>query len=233
MEMVPPLSFLLVFLIIFLVFIRKIESNQLAELLSSKNILIFSSLFLFIVVLVFHLFSRENWTADLLKVIVGILIGLSSTISTNKKETENESSANVNGSNFGDNTKIAGRDINEIIEEMYNEVGEIKDSVINQYSNTSKIVGKQSDLFDQVAEYLFYTSFLIDGEPIENSAKIIQELQLDNWSLFSVASSYINKDGIVLVFNRIREPKNDDELIPGTKKYKTRIYHGIEQRKIR
>lgn len=228
MEYLPAISILISFIVIFIGLIWKFNSEQLLTMFTEKTFLLLAAITLFVVLSVVHLFQAQTWTADVLKVIVGVLVGASAafTSSVNKeKKKASESSVDICPSSFGNNTKIAGRDINEVIEEMYNEVSEIRDSVVNQYN---KVLGtiEQSN---QVLEYLFYTAFFVDGEPIDQAAKIIRNLQNSGWHLFATTASYINQEGIVLIFRRKRKPKPEDQKIPGTENYRVRIYHGLNQ----
>jgi len=227
MEYIPAVSLLLAFVIIFIVLTRKFTGEQMVIVFTEKNFLLLSAVILFCVMTVVHLFQKQEWTADILKVIVGVLVGASAAYVSGKKPSSEDTGAiQIGSSQFGNHVKIAGRDINEIIEAMYNEVSEIRDSIINQYNKVTNILEQFGEPEGQVVEYLFYTAFLTEGEPINEAAKVIRDLQSSGWHLFATTSSYIDQEGIVLIFRRTREPRPDDEMIPGTGKYRVRVYHG-------
>lgn len=160
-----------------------------------------------------------NAAMGILGAIAGYLFGAKA---GDSEESESGSSVDASGATFGNAAKVAGRDINEMIENLQGDVKEIKDSVINQVLDSSGI----SD--GVVTEFLFTTSFLKAREPINESAKAIRNLQRRGWSLFSIASGYGGDDGLVLVFRRVRPPGPGDESIDGNR-YDIRVFHGIDE----
>lgn len=165
-----------------------------------------------------------NAAMGILGTIAGYLFGAREKSS---EETRADSSVDASGATFGDAAKVAGRDINETIEKMQGDVKEIKDSVINQVLESG--LGK-----DTVTEFLFFTSFFggdarrLAGEPINESAKAIRQLQENDWSLFSTTTSYTGGNGLVLIFRRTRRPDESDVKISADK-FMTRIYHGLDE----
>src|SRR5712671_4353671 len=71
----------------------------------------------------------------ILGTIAGYLFG--ATRARDSEESQSRSSVNASGAKFGDDAKVAGRDINEMIENLQGDVKEIKDSVINQVTEGS------------------------------------------------------------------------------------------------
>jgi hypothetical protein len=161
--------------------------------------------------------------------ILGAIVGYLFGAKTNGRDKSNAgSSVEASGSEFGDNARIAGRDINEMIETMHGEVQEIKDSVINQFPKIAGALDHAAFAPGQVTEFLFFTSFLTIGEPINESAKVVRELQPRGWSLISTTSSYAGRDGLMMVFRRVRPPEPEDQKIDDNQ-YLTRVYHGIDE----
>jgi hypothetical protein len=160
-----------------------------------------------------------------LKVIAGIVVG-ASTAGGGMKGSGQSGGLGVSKASFGDNARLAGRDINEMIESMHGDIAEIKNSVINQFSKVTTALGEGDTLQESVAEFLFYTSFPSEGEPVNDAAKAARTLQESGWMLFSTSSGYVAGDGLVLVFRRIRPPRQDDQRLPSGG-YRVRIYHGL------
>lgn len=173
-----------------------------------------------VLVCLLSLAKSSDMTAamGILGTIAGYLFGARA---GDAEKLESGSSVDASGAKFGDQAKIAGRDINEMIENLQGDIKEIKDSVINQVTESGLS-------HDSVSEFLFFTSFLSAGEPINESAKAIRGLQGHGWSLFSTASSYAGGNGLVLVFRRIRPPAQGDRNTTGNY-YPTRIYHGLDE----
>lgn len=155
----------------------------------------------------------------ILGAIAGYLFG--ATRATDAEEAKSSSSVDASGARFGNDARVAGRDINEMIENLQGDIKEIKDSVINQVTDSGLSE-------DSVTEFLFFTSFLSDGEPINESAKVIRNFQPHGWSLFSTAGSYAGGNGLVLVFRRLRPPTQRDRR-SSEGYYPARIYHGIDE----
>lgn len=140
MEYIPAISLLVAFLIIFIAVLRKFNGEQLSSIFAGRNFLLLSSLFLFLTLSVVHLFQNQTWTADVLKVIVGVFVGVSATFAAESGRGKGEHGVDMGSSKLGDNAKVAGRDINEFIDKVFNDIknvrgdiSQVKDSVIKQY----------------------------------------------------------------------------------------------------
>src|SRR6266542_5071256 len=118
MEYVPAISLLVAFLIVFIAIIRKFSGEQLGSIFTGKNFLLLSSLLLFLILSVVHLFQNQTWTADVLKVIVGVFVGVSATFAADSGKGKSENGVDMGSSKLGDNAKVAGRDINEFIDKV-------------------------------------------------------------------------------------------------------------------
>jgi uncharacterized membrane-anchored protein YhcB (DUF1043 family) len=131
-QYVPALSLLIAFLTVTLVILAKVKSDQLPALLEAKNALLLFAATLFCILLVVHLFKEQTWTADLLKVVAGVLVGAvtTSTVSTQTA--------------IGNDIQQAGRDINNI-KKMLGDLQNVTDSVVNQFQTIQQSVAKVSD----------------------------------------------------------------------------------------
>jgi len=138
MQFIPAISLLVACLIVFIAILRKFNGEQLSNIFAGKNFLLLSSLLLFLILSVVHLFQNQAWTADVLKVIVGVFVGVSATFAA--ESGKSKQGVDMGSSNLGDNAKVAGRDINESIDKIVNdvknmrgEISQVKDSIIKQY----------------------------------------------------------------------------------------------------
>lgn len=230
MELIPALSLLVATVLILLLVLWKFEPPHLLQMLDGSSFMLVASILLFLVVGVIYLFRQPEWTPDLLKLLGGVVVGASGGAKLSKPGNGSRSGGvDVAGSSFGEGARIAGRDLNEIIEEMHSNVSQIRDSVVNQISQVSQILEETGAVEDKVVEYLFYTAFLMDAELVAEAATITRQLQPNGWSLFSAMPSYVDTEGLVLLYRRVRDPEDSDTLIPGTKNYRVRFYHGRNQ----
>lgn len=134
------------------------------------------------------------------------------------KEKEKSSSVDASSSNFGDNAKLAGRDINETIEKMETDVANIKDAVFNQFSNIQQVLSDQSKK-NEGKDYLVNTIYERgQGMPQEINS-VINHWSEYGWSLKTLSSDFQGMDGIFLVFERERQNET------ATVEY----YHGSRQ----
>jgi len=229
MEYIPAISLLVASIIVFLAILRKLSGDQLEKLFDGKNFLLIASLILFVVLTIVHLFQNQAWTADVLKVIVGVFVGASAAFATDSskkgKEKADGNSVDASGNEFGDNAKIAGRDINETIENMKNDIAQIKDSVVNQYASPEQSATSMNDNSnEQVYDYLLntiYERFYKDNKN-RGISEIIQRVmnrwQLEGWRFITISSDYNGIDGMIMLFTR---PSADGQS-------KITYYHGSQ-----
>ncbi len=139
-QFVPALSLLIAFLVITLVVLAKVKTEQLPALLEAKNILLLFAAGLFCILLVVHLFKEQPWTADLLKVVAGVLAGAVATLTATSKDKPKDSIAQTA---IGNDIQQAGRDINNI-KKMVGDLQHVTDSVVNQFQTIQQSVAKVS-----------------------------------------------------------------------------------------
>ena len=122
-----PAIIVLVAVMILIIFVFKTQGDKIFDKESKiQNILIFIGGSLFIIVLIVHLFREQPWTADILKILIGILVGGSSANIVSKNTGGN--SIDISGNANGD---IAGRDINKNIQNIEKGILGIRDSIIH------------------------------------------------------------------------------------------------------
>jgi hypothetical protein len=161
----------------------------------ATNVLLVVASFLFLTILVVHLFKEQSWTADTLKILIGALVGAGSSKLGEKKDSAG-SSVDVSGQAKieGD---VAGRDINKNIQNIKDSISQIKDSVINQNNQIKQIIGDSGDF-----DYLINTVYE-RGDAIPSAIKrVIDYWQPKGWTLKHFSSDYHGMDGIFLIFVR-------------------------------
>jgi len=123
----------------------------------------------------------------ILGAIAGYLFGA---VETKKQDA---SSASTTDSKFGDNTKIAGRDINETIEKLEGSISNIEQAVIKQegeHNHTNN-------------DFLIQTIYQRQPEDIKDALdKTINYRQQDGWEFSHLSSDFQGMDGIYLVFTK-------------------------------
>ena len=130
----PPLSILLFLCVVVSIILLKLDGKSILGLLDSKAALLLLATVLFALVLVTHLFQKADWTADLLKVLAGVLVGAASGLG--KKEGSTETTSKPLQNIEGDGNIQAGRDI---IGEMKGDIASLRDSIVNQNQTITQI----------------------------------------------------------------------------------------------
>lgn len=214
MEYIPAISLLVAFVVMIIGLFWKLTNEQLVKVFSGKNFLLLAAIVLFCIISIVHLFHPETWTADVLKVITGVLVGASAAFAaeSGKKAAKpgEGSGVDITSSQFGDGAKVAGRDINEIIENMQGtienmrgEVSQIRDSVINQYSNIETALTNIAPSREQVFDYLINTIYERGSDRMTTAVeKVVNTWQSEGWTLSFFSSDYQGVDGVFLLFTR-------------------------------
>lgn len=229
MEYIPAITLLLATIIVFIAIFRKLTGEQLTKVFEGKNFLLVASLILFLVLSIVHLFQNQDWTADILKVIVGVFVGVSAAFvsDSSKKSTGDGDGVDISSSQLGDHAKIAGRDINETIENMQNDIAQIRDSVINQYTKIEETLGAAQPENEVIYDYILNTIYerFYQDDPYRIT-KVIQNVinrwQSEGWKFVNISSDYHGIDGMILFFVR---PSRDGRS-------KVSYYHGSQMENI-
>ena len=134
-DYIPAILLLISIMTIILIVITKFGDKFFDSNFKTDNALIFVSSFLFIVILITHLFKEQPWTADTLKIIIGVLVGSgASKLSKARKEDEKENTQTLTGNDIKDSiVNQALGDINQTIENFKSEISKIGHAIINQY----------------------------------------------------------------------------------------------------
>lgn len=227
---IPALSLLAFFLCLLVLFFNKMTAEQIIGIFEKANSVLLSSVFIFMLVSLIHLFVSPSWTPDLLKVIAGIIAG--SAVQQVKTSSSTEG-RHFSAETVGNNNEIALGDINKIkqdIQAMHGNISSIRDAIINQVSDPTFAPGSTQPA-NSVREYLFLTSFFATGEPLGEISTDVQQMEAEGWHLVSISNAYGPSDadrGVLAVLSRIRPAgASDQQLRKGL--YKTRFYHGTEQ----
>jgi len=226
-EFIPAILILISIMTIVLIVILKYGNKIFDGEYKISNALLFVSAFLFIIILIAHLFKEQTWTADTLKILIGTSIGAGS-IKLSRKKSENNSSVNNSGTIEGD---VAGRDINKNIENIKNEILEIKDSV--SYQNER--IGQISADINSDNDYVINTIYVKDIEEIRYSiskdirgpgficrgiSNIIKFWHDKGWKLKHFCSDIKGMECLFLIFEK---PKRSE-----AKNIEIYCYHGSD-----
>lgn len=230
MSYIPAISLLVAFVIIVVVVLVKLKSEQLLKIFSGKNFLLISTIVLFCVMAVVHLFNPQDWTADVLKVIVGVLVGASAAFTSSDKKSEG-TNVGEGATQIGSNNKMAGRDINETIENMQgnienmrSEISQIKDSVVNQYTEIENSLSSISPKEDVVLDYLINTIYERGSDDMTKAiGKVVSTRQIQGWKFSHLSSDYQGMDGVILVFTKPSESNRSNFS----------YFHGSQMERIR
>ncbi|MCL2763869.1 MAG: hypothetical protein FWD40_01145 [Treponema sp.] len=200
MEFIPAIIILGSVMAIIIIIILKYGNIIFDRNYKSGNILLIVIASLFIMILIVHLFKEQTWTADTLKILVGALIGASST-KISRKKSKGDSSVDNNGIIQGD---VAGRDINKNIQNIEKAVSDIKDSVVHQNNKIEQIIDNNPD-----KDYLINTIYERGSRVANGISKVIRFWRSEGWTLKHFCSDYQGMDGLFLIFEK---PKQSDEI---------------------
>jgi hypothetical protein len=160
----------------------------------ASNILLFVTTFLFITILIVHLFREQTWTADTLKILIGALLGAGSSKLADKK-SEGGSSVDISGGSVtGD---VAGRDINKNIQNIKEAISKIEGSIVHQNNQIRQFTGDNPD-----SDFLINTIYERGKDIAEPIERVVQHWHGRGWRLKHFSSDYQGMDGIYLVFSK-------------------------------
>jgi len=200
-EFIPAILILISVMTIAIIVLLKYGHKIFDKEYNASNVLLFVATFLFVTILIVHLFREQTWTADTLKILIGALIGASSA-KLSEKRTGGGSSVDNSGTVKGD---VAGRDINKNIQNIERAISEIQDSVVHQNNRIEQIVSDNSD-----NDYLINTVYERGDERMSESiSRVITFWNRRGWKLKHFSSDYGGADGLFLIFER---PKEDNDI---------------------
>ena len=156
-----------------------------------------------------------NAAMGILGAIAGYLFGTKE----KEKKTKEVSSGEVTDSTFGDNAKIAGRDINETITNIQGKLDSLGDIISKESAKMDKMILYQQRNQTESYEYLLNTIYerQLSGCQLAIS-RVIKEWESQGWQLMGLTSDYQGVDGIFLLFKRPSTSSIGSSSL--------RIYHG-------
>lgn len=161
---------------------------------------------------------------DQITAAIGILGAIAGYLFGSKGESGNTSSADASGATFGDNAKLAGRDINETISNIQAKVDNLQEVLRNSQS-TLKVVAsnlsnsKQHNRFSYLINTIYSRQLEETGRELN---EVIRRWENGGWQLISLSSDFQGMDGIFLLFQKAEQPGEE----------KIQIFHGIRSEKI-
>lgn len=169
--------------------------------LSSSAAPIGASIFalLSIVIICFLLVENASvaaWAPDVLKVLVGVFVGSTISLAPAIAGQSGGVSTSQHASIVGDHGKIAGRDINEVLNEIVGDVHEIKNATVTQAKESAP----------RVEDIWFVLMDLQDGEPLQEVGKFYSSYGRQGWSLRSVTSHIADSSQVLATYVRPRDP---------------------------
>lgn len=195
LDYLPAILILLSAMTITIIILKRYGDKIFDKEYKADNVLLLVAGFLFITVLIVHLFKEQAWTPDTLKILIGVLVGAGSS-SLGRKKDNADSSVDIQDSTVdGD---VAGRDINKNIQNIKDAVSDIKDSVIHQNNQIRQVIGDTGDI-----DYLINTIYERGNDRMfEALQTVIENRQEEGWTLKHFSSDYQGMDGIFLIFSR-------------------------------
>jgi hypothetical protein len=176
LELIAPILLLISLMTIILVVLIKFGDKIFDNGYQAETILIFIAAFLFVIILVTHLFEEQLWTEDTLKIIIGVLIGAGS---SKVSKTNSLNFSNINAENFA----VALRDINQKIDNFNSEVTNIKDAIVNQYPVVEKKLDEIKHQPVAKMQKPYSHSFEVKNDEFMEKLRLIQKQNNGNWAL--------------------------------------------------
>lgn len=194
LDYIPAILILISVMTIVLIVLTKFGNKLFDKDYKATNILLFVATFLFLTILIVHLFREQPWTADTLKILVGTLLGAGSAKLADKKNDGGSSVDISGGSVTGD---VAGHDINKNIQNIREAISKIEGSIVHQNNQIKQFTGDKSD-----NDFLINTIYERGNNIIEPIARVVQHWHDKGWRLKHFSSDYQGMDGIFLVFTK-------------------------------
>jgi hypothetical protein len=210
LQLLPATLILLSVMIIVVILIQKSGDRLWDRKFPEGSTVLLISGFMFIMLLVVHLFQPQDWTSDLLKVLVGVLVGAGSYKLT-KREAGSGSSVDISGGQVGGD--VAGHDINKAFEHIDRAISEIKDSVVQQHNQIRQFATERG-----AVDFLIHTLYERGDELAAGFERVAGHWIAKGWKLSFFSSDYRGTDGIFLIFTRPAAGLKPD----------TKLYYGSE-----
>jgi hypothetical protein len=138
-----------------------------------------------------------NAAMGILGAIAGYLFGA--------KADSDSSSVDASGANLGDNARIAGRDINETVNNINARVQELGKLVSQEQAKIDRLVVSQ-EARQGPMEYLINTIYERQLDRAAASMNtVLSRWMAEGWSFMGLSSDFQGMDGIFLLFERAAE----------------------------
>ncbi len=205
-DLIPAVMVLLSVMIIIIIVLLKYGNKVFDKDYKTPNILLFVTAFLFTTILIVHLFKEQTWTADTLKILIGVLVGAGST-KLSEKKYDGGSSVELSGdSKVGGD--VAGRDINKNIQNIQEAISKIESSIVHQNNQIKQIMnGETETLEDFIFHFLYYTRTL--HKDIET---VVTKWTAEGYQFKEIVSDFKGFDGMILVFSKPSETEKSTVL---------------------
>lgn len=157
-----------------------------------------------------------NAAMGILGAIAGYLFGAKADADTSHI---NKSSVDASGANFGDNTRVAGRDINETVNNISARVQELGKILSQESVKIDRLIASNESRVSHPAEYLINTIYERGLDRAGSSMdKVIARWESEGWRFMGLSSDYQGMDGVFLLFKR---PSKEGRT-------NVHIYHGAD-----
>jgi hypothetical protein len=142
--------------------------------------------------------KEANYAAamGILGAIAGYLFGA-------KSGDDNSSQANASNSQFGDNAKVAGRDINETVNNINTKIDELTEQMAADGIKIGQFIASQELQSKPPQDYLINTLYHPELDQLgEEMQAVIEKWQGEGWEFLSLSSDFHGMDGMFLLFQR-------------------------------
>lgn len=194
LDYIPAIMILISVMTIVIIVLTKFGNKLFDKEYAPTIILLFVTTFLFLTILIVHLFREQSWTADTLKILIGALLGAGSSTLSDKKSNGDSSVDISGGSVTGD---VAGRDINKNIQNIRDAISKIEGSIVHQNNQIKQFAEDNSS-----NDFLINTIYERGDNIIGPIARVVQHWHERGWRLKHFSSDYHGMDGIFLVFTK-------------------------------
>lgn len=153
-----------------------------------------------------------NAALGILGTIAGYLFGAKSSEDKNTFSSTG-SSLDASGSEFGDNAKLAGRDINETVNNIQSQIRDLSDILDKESVKIDSIIAEQQSNNGNNQEYLINTVFERGADKTYDAiSHVTEHWSNQGWSLVGMVNLYDQTDALLLLFSRTTSVDNSGHL---------------------
>lgn len=141
-----------------------------------------------------------NAALGILGAIAGYLFGADS---SKLKEPAEISSVAAAGATFGDNAKLAGRDIHETVNQISARVRELGNLINTENAKLDRLIEERDSGSGRTSDYLVNTVYERGLREAGGAMRsVISRWEGRDWKLIGMSSDYQGMDGVFLLFER-------------------------------